>query len=134
FESLAVPARQADGSAVVLKIAFRGHENRFEADALRHWAGDGAVALLDGDEPRNALLLERAQPGTPLAAESPGAALEAYTDLLPRLWKPAGPPFRSMVDEAAWWAADLQRDWERAGRPFERELLEFALRALHELP
>jgi len=134
FESLAVPARRADGMAAVLKIAFRGHENRFEAAALRHWGGDGAVWLLDYDEQRNALLLEQAQPGTPLADESSDTALEVYADLLPRLWKPAGRPFRTVADEAAWWAGELQRDWELAGRPFERELLDVALQALHDLP
>jgi streptomycin 6-kinase len=134
FESLAVPARRPDGTPVVLKLAFTGRENEHEADALAHWEGDGAVRLLDHDRERNALLLERAQPGTPLSTEPLEAALDVYVDILPRLWRPASAPFRTLSDEAAWWADDLRGDWERAGRPFERELLDVALEALDELP
>ena len=124
FESLAVPGERADGSHVVLKLAFRGRENEHEAAALAHWSGDGAVVLLDYDPECNALLLERAEPGTPLASEPAEAALEVYADLLPRLWQPAGTPFRTLVDEAAWWAGNIERGWERAGRTIERELLD----------
>src|SRR4051794_6809798 len=120
FESLAVPARRPDGTAVVLKLAFTGREKEHEAAALAHWGGDGAVRLLDHAPERNALLLERAEPGTPLSAEPIDAALDALADLLPRLWKPAGAPFRTLADEAAWWAGDLPGDWEQAGRPYER--------------
>jgi streptomycin 6-kinase len=134
FESLAVPGRRPDGTAVVLKLAFRGRENEHEGPALAHWGGDGAVALLDYDEERNALLLERAEPGTPLSYEPPEAALDVYVDLLPRLWRPAGKPFRTLADEAAWWAGDIERDWERSGRPIDRALLDVALQALNELP
>jgi streptomycin 6-kinase len=134
FESLAVPARRPDGTAVVLKLAFTGRENEHEADALAHWHGDGAVRLLDHDREQDALLLERARPGTPLSSEPLEAALDVYVDLLPRLWKPAGAPFRTLADEAAWWADELSGDWELAGRPFERELLDVALAALEELP
>ena len=40
-------------------------------------------------------------------------ALEVLVDLLPRLWKPAGPPFTSLADEAAWW---VEHDPRRRGR------------------
>ena len=51
-------------------------------------------------------------------------------ELLPRLWVPAGPPFRPLADEAAWWRSYLPERWEQAGRPFERRLLDAALDAL----
>jgi streptomycin 6-kinase len=53
--------------------------------------------------------------------------------LLPRLWKPAGEPFRPLADEAAWWGGYLPEEWEAEGRPFERELLDAALEPLGEL-
>lgn len=53
--------------------------------------------------------------------------------LLPRLWKPAGPPFRALAEEAAWWAERLPGQWEQAGRPFERTLLDAALDAMRML-
>jgi streptomycin 6-kinase len=53
--------------------------------------------------------------------------------LLPRLWKPAGAPFRPLAEEAAWWVSCLPKEWEEAGRPFERRLLDAALDALRTL-
>ena len=62
------------------------------------------------------------------------AALDVFVGLLPRLWIPAGPPFRPLADEAAWWAETVRESWGRAGRPFESKLLDAALSALEELP
>jgi streptomycin 6-kinase len=133
FASFAL--RAARGSEpVVLKIAFPGRESEHEAEALRLWDGEGAVRLLEHDAERNALLLERCEPGTRLADVGPERALDVMVDLLPRLWRPAGPPFRSLEVEAAWWAHYLPSHWERTGRPFERRLLDEALGFLAELP
>jgi streptomycin 6-kinase len=133
YASLALPARLPDGGDAVLKICFPHRESEHEADALRAWDGNGAVRLLAHDRERWALLIERCRPGTPLHEEDPERALGVFVDLLPRLWIPAGPPFRPLVEEAAWWAEGMQASWERAGRPFERRILEAALRALEEL-
>jgi len=57
-----------------------------------------------------------------------------FVDLLPRLWKPAGAPFRTLAAEAAWWADSLEETWERFAQPFERRLLDAALEALQQLP
>ena len=128
FESLAVPAGN-----VVLKVQFPSRESEHEADALRVWDGDGAVRLLDHDPERHALLLERARPATHLADIGAERALDVFVDLLPRLWKPAGAPFRPLAEEAAWWIEGVPERWEEAGRPFERELVDAALDALREL-
>jgi streptomycin 6-kinase len=129
YASLAVPAGDA-----VLKIQFPDRESEHEAEALDRWDGDGAVRLLAYDPERRALLLERCRPGTPLKTHPPEAALDVVIELLPRLWRPAASPFRPLVDEAAWWLADLEARWERGGRPFERRLLDAGLEALRELP
>jgi len=126
--SVVVPAGDA-----VLKIQWPHRESEHEAAALESWAGDGAVQLLEHDPARYALLLERCRPGTHLSEAGPQAALEALIGLLPRTWKPAGPPFRPLAEEAAWWVGYLPEDWERAGRPFERSLLDAAVSALEEL-
>jgi len=125
---LAVPAGEA-----VLKVQFPDRESEHEADALRVWDGDGAIRLLDYDPERRALLLERARPGTPLFEAGQDAALEVAIELLPRLWKPVGAPFRPLAEEAAWWIDYLPGEWEEAGRPFERTLLDAALDALRTL-
>jgi streptomycin 6-kinase len=135
FESLVVPGARTGGTSVVVKLSWRGRENEHEAAALRAWGGDGAVELLDEDEETGALLLERAEPGEPLSAfPDPVAALEVFVDILPGLWRPAGSPIRGVADEAAWWSGHLADEWEQAGRPFERDLLDVALTALRELP
>jgi streptomycin 6-kinase len=128
------PAVTAEGEDVVLKVQKPHRESEHEAAALELWDGEGAIRLLDHDPEEHALLLECCIPGTPLAAAGAEVALGVFVDLLPRLWKPAGPPFRPLADEAAWWAEYLPREWEQAGRQFERPLLDAALEALHELP
>jgi streptomycin 6-kinase len=133
---VAVEARLADGGDAVLKLAQPHRESEHEAAALARWAGVGAVRLLAHDPPSGALLLERCRPGTPLSQLDPEPALDVLVRLLPRLWVPvaAEAPFRSLAEEAAWWRSTLEPDWERAGRPYERELLDAALAALRELP
>jgi streptomycin 6-kinase len=118
----------------VLKIQFPHRESEHEAAALELWAGDGAIRLLAHDPQRRALLLERCNPGTRLSELDEDAVLEVFSDLLPRLLKSATAPFRALAEEADWWARDLERTWEGAGRPFERRLLEATLDALRTLP
>jgi len=131
--SLTVPAILRDGTDAVLKVAFPHRESEQEADALFAWDGNGAVRLLAVDRDRFALLLERCRPGLPLAVLEPEEALDVLVDLLPRLWLPAGEPFRPLADEAAWWASYLEERWEALDRPFERSLLDLAAAALRDL-
>jgi streptomycin 6-kinase len=133
YASLAVPATLPGGGEAVLKICLPDRESEYEAEALVHWNGRGAVRLLAHDSERWALLLERCRPGSPLRELAPDAALDVIVGLLPRLWIPAGEPFRPLADEAEWWASYLPERWERAGQPFEQELLEAALEAVSEL-
>jgi streptomycin 6-kinase len=129
----AVRADLADGTPVVLKVIFPHREAEHEAAALRVWDGDGAVRLLDYDEERWAMLLERCEPGTLLAEAEPDTALDVFIELLPRLWKDGASPFRPLAEEAAWWIESLPDDWERAGRPFDRRLVDTAMGQLQDL-
>ena len=134
YASLAMPGTLTDGTEVVVKLAFPHRESRYEADALRQWDGVGAVRLLDRDADLGALVVERCRPGTPLTALDPDRALDVLLGLLPRLWIPAGEPFVTLADEAAWWAGYLEDRWRTAGRPFESALLDAALDTLERLP
>ncbi len=134
FVSLAVPAVDANGAAAVLKVQFPDRESEHEAEALRRWDGAGAARLLAHDPARHALLTERCIPGTPLSQAGSIDPLGVLVGILPRLWQPAGPPFRPLADEASWWAAGMPARWERAGRPFERRLVDAALESLGWLP
>ncbi|MET7877315.1 aminoglycoside phosphotransferase family protein [Micromonospora profundi] len=127
YASLAVPAELPDGTAAVLKLQYPDDDSRHEADALTHWDGDGAVRLLTHDPQRRALLVERCRPGTALHQLPMDQALDVMVGLLPRLWRPAGEPFTPLADEAAGWIHRMPGTWERAGRPYQRRLLDAAL-------
>lgn len=96
-----VRAELEDGTPAVLKLQHSHREDEQEADALERWDGDGAIRLLARDDARHALLLERCEPGTPVAQKA-GDPLGVLIDLLPRLWKHST-GFRTLADEVAWW-------------------------------
>jgi streptomycin 6-kinase len=131
--SLALPATRADGTPMVLKIQFPHLESTYEAAALELWNGDGAIRLLAYDEARDALLVERCMPGTHLSEIGADGALDVMIGLLPRLWKPAGAPFRTLETEAEQWIDHLPAGWEESGRPFASSLLRTVVAMLDEL-
>jgi streptomycin 6-kinase len=128
-----VRATLPDRAPAVVKLIYPHHESDHEAEALRVWEGDGAVRLLDHDEGRSAMLLERCEPGALLARENQDDALDVFIGLLPRLWKPAAEPFRPLADEAQMWIEHLPDEWEEAGRLFEKSVLATAIEALQAL-
>jgi streptomycin 6-kinase len=132
-EALTFPATDADGRAVVLKVQYPNRDSEHEADALAAWNGAGAVRLLAHDRRRAALLLERAIPGTTLTHRSPEAALDVLVALLPRLWRPAAAPFRTLATESGHLAGELRDEWLSRGQPFERRLVDIALDAFASL-
>jgi streptomycin 6-kinase len=105
----AVRVELPDGTPAVLKLSNPHRESEREADALERWGGDGAVLLLARDDERQALLLERCDPGTVLAERPAHEALDVLIGLLPRLWK-SGDGFRPLADESALWIEQIERD------------------------
>ena len=128
-----IPAELGDGTPAVLKLIYPHREAEHEPDALELWDGEGAVRLVARDDERGAMLLERCEPGTYLAAAGPETALDVLIDLLPRLWQPAGEPFRTLADEAAWWVDYLPDQWEQSGHAVERRLVDAAVDFLQAL-
>jgi streptomycin 6-kinase len=118
---------------VVLKVQWPHDESAHEADALKVWNGAGAVRLLAHDAERHALLIERCLPGCYLASAAGVDALAVLIDLLPRLWKVVGPPFKSLKEEALGWATTLYADWDAAGQPCERRLVDATAEFLDQL-
>ncbi|CCH28220.1 aminoglycoside phosphotransferase family protein [Actinosynnema sp. NPDC047251] len=94
YVAVVLPVRRADGTAAVLKLTWLDKETRQEPLALRAWNGDGVVRLLDSDDERGALLLERLDHTQTLLDTSIEEALEVTGGLLRRLRLPAGPQFR----------------------------------------
>ena len=126
--SVVMPVSGSDGLDAVLKLQFPHRESEHEAAALRAWAGDGAVQLLDEAPDLHALLLERCRPGTHLSVGAePEEALDVCIELVARLAIPAGGPFTSLADEAGRWARGLRSQWARAGRPFAETLVDRAI-------
>lgn len=106
YASLAVRAELPDGTPAVLKVGWPHPEAEREAEALAHYDGRGAVRLLAHDRKRNALLLERCEPGTPLLDLPEEEALPVAAGVLRRLWRPPadGHPFDLLSELAAEWA------------------------------
>lgn len=128
--SLALPVQLEVGSPAVLKIQFPDRESEHEAAALTAWNGNGAVRLLDHAPALHALLLERCLPGTYLSELDHDDAIQVLVELLPRLAVSVDEPFTTLREEAEHWIVQLDERWERAGRPFERELVDRALDVL----
>jgi streptomycin 6-kinase len=136
--ALVLAATREDGTPVVLKLSFpEDEESEFEADALVHWHGHGAVPLLERDDGRRALLLERVSPGTPLwEVEDDEEATAIAAGVLRRLhaMPMAGMhQFRTLDAAAARWAETIPVDWRATGRAFAGRLVDVAVDACASL-
>jgi len=113
------PVHTPTGGSLVLKLAWRHPEALHEADALRVWAGHGAVRLHAATEWSDtlALLLERCSPGTSLAALPEPAQDRVVAGLLHQLWQapPAGHRFRPLQAMCDAWADEF--DTRRSAHP-----------------
>jgi len=100
-------ATRADGTPAVLKLGppTAGHLQA-EAFALDAFDGHGAVRVLDRDDERGALLLERALPGTRARGED-----EAVADVMCRLHRdpPPGCPLPALATLRTAFVAHLDR-------------------------
>ncbi|MEV7781616.1 aminoglycoside phosphotransferase family protein [Kitasatospora sp. NPDC088351] len=109
--------RRDDLTPAVLKAGLLTPETAQEHAALTHWAGRGAVLLLDADPAEGVLLLERLHGEIPLRSlAEPKAMLEA-TSLLRRLWTPApkSHPYQSLAGRVAVGSDGLRRHRELPG-------------------
>ncbi|MGW0500769.1 aminoglycoside phosphotransferase family protein [Streptomyces sp. NPDC003007] len=100
--ALVLPVVRADGTAAVLKLQIPDEESEGEPVALRAWNGDGAVRLLDHDEPTGTMLLERLDE-TRMLSHVPDAhqAVVTIAELLAHLTSfPAPPGIRRLGDIA----------------------------------
>ena len=88
FVAFALSAAQRSRS-VVLKIGVPNRELTSEMAALRLFNGDGACRLIDYDEEKGFLLLERLQPGVMLSTlEDDAQATHIAADLMFKIWRP----------------------------------------------
>ncbi|WP_043615140.1 aminoglycoside phosphotransferase family protein [Nonomuraea candida] len=100
--ALVLPVVRADGTRAALKLQPVTEETAGEAVALRAWAGDGSVLLLESDPHTGTMLLERLDGGRSLSAEPDVMrALEILTGLLRRLVRRPAPEGTRGLDEVA---------------------------------
>jgi streptomycin 6-kinase len=96
------PVVLAAGPSAVLKLGMPHMEGEHEIEGLRFWNGDPTVRLLEADDDRGAMLLERCEPGTALRMLPEPDQDVVIARLLRRLWRrPAAPhrfrPLSSMI-------------------------------------
>ncbi len=108
------PASDAEGHALVLKVAYRHFEAAHEAHGLTVWDGAGAIRLHAAEELNDtttALLLERCVPGSALSDRPEPEQDVVIAGLLHRLWRqpPPGHPFRPLVSMCTEWADTYER-------------------------
>lgn len=78
-------------SQVMLKIGLPNRETWSEMAALRLFNGEGACKLLEYDEEKYWMLLERLKPGVMLAAlEDDEEATHIAAEVMKRIWVPLG--------------------------------------------
>jgi len=75
---------------VVLKMGVPESEMRSEMAALRLFNGEGACKLIDYDEEKSWMLLERLRPGVMLSTlENDEEATHIAADVMQKIWRPA---------------------------------------------
>ncbi|MEV6411919.1 aminoglycoside phosphotransferase family protein [Kribbella sp. NPDC051718] len=120
-----------DGEQLVLRMSPPGPDLPEHARALRWWDGRGTVRLYDVDLPRGAMLLERL--GDSLLDQPLGEAMAVLGRLMRRTAVPAPADALSTATNVSNRAPQLQPDWERLGKPFDRAQLTEALRVTKQL-
>ena len=133
--ALVLPVIRADGTPAVLKLQPVDDETVGEPAALRAWAGDGAVSLLESDPGTGAMLLECLDAGRSLASvEDDLAALRILSEILARLVAvPAPPGLRRLTDIATRLLDAAPGASARLADPAERRLMLACAAAVDEL-
>jgi streptomycin 6-kinase len=98
------PATRTDGTSVIFKCGVVADNSAIRAEiaALRHWAGDGAVLVLEDDAPNGVVLLERLVPGQVIVELDDVVSTRIAAGLLRRLRKP--PPTQHAFPTLADWS------------------------------
>ncbi len=86
------PVQRADGSPAVLKLNFPDHDAVCEIEAMRRFPRDAAVEVLEADEERGAMLLERVTPGQSLRGMPEEQAVAATCAVIRKLHRPLVDP------------------------------------------
>lgn len=133
------PVRTSEGEELVLKVGMRHPEAEHEAEALRLWDGSGAVRLHRAayDDRSMALLLERCDPGTPLATLPETEQDVAIAAVLQRIWSTplsGAEPFDPLAVLCRTWADETEERLAGGGYPGDPGHVRAAIALLRERP
>ncbi|MFE9706738.1 aminoglycoside phosphotransferase family protein [Streptomyces sp. NPDC005930] len=135
WAALVLPVVRGDGTEAVLKLQIVDAESEGEPVALRVWAGDGAVRLLDHDAATGTMLLERLDAGRMLShVEDSREAVLVVARLLAHLTAtPAPPGMRRLGDIARGMLERTPGTLERIADPADRRLVADCAAAVREV-
>ncbi|HEY1174825.1 MAG TPA: aminoglycoside phosphotransferase family protein [Phytomonospora sp.] len=133
---IVIPVRSTfDDRELALKVSRPSPEVDNQITALETWGGRGAVALIDADADRGALLLERLDAGRSLDDLERSAAVDAAATVLRRLSVPAPHPRRlpHLTGHVRDWPERWAIEWEALARPLPRRVLDEAIDTCRQL-
>ena len=120
---------------VILKMGVPNFEFSSEMAALKLFNGDGACQLIDCDEERGFLLLERLNPGTMLAElENDDERTYIAADVMQRLWRTV-PEKNNFIQLSDWFdeLKTVRPKFDGGTGPFPKEIFERVESFLPEL-
>ena len=123
--SYVVAARTSSGTEVVVKVCLPGFGLDDQVATLLRADGRGYARLLDFDQDRQALLLERLGRSLETTGREPVDQLGVLADTLATAWLDAGD--RPPAAKADNLAAGIQASWERHGRPCSERVIDQAV-------
>ncbi|MEU8433401.1 aminoglycoside phosphotransferase family protein [Streptomyces sp. NPDC029216] len=121
------------GAAAVLKVSFPHPGNVHEPDAFAAWRGRGAVRLLERDDERFGMLLERARTSTVAEVEDGDEVVTVAGRLNRRLAVPAPPGLPRLREQADAWEERLREDARELAPALSRGVLDTAVATVREL-
>jgi len=106
------PLPVGEGNNVVLKMAVPNRESKSEIAALKLFNGMGACRLIDYDEERCWLLLERLNPGIMLSTlEDDDEATHIAAEVMKKIWRPLPLESGSLLPMSQQQAVGLQNQF-----------------------
>lgn len=126
--SYVAPARTADGTDAVLKVALPTPRFATQVDTIRAAAGRGYVLLYEADPARFAILLEPLGPTLSAAGRPVEHMLDVLAATLREAWqvpRPAGATVPPGTDKAGELGGILDQ-WSALGRPCTLRLIRYA--------
>lgn len=124
--AVAIPVARGN-DAFVLRMTPPGPDVSDQIRALQFWDGRGTVQLFDADADNGAMLLERLAMDESLSRLPVAEAVATLGRMMRRLAIPAPPEVPSTAALVQTRTVELEPDWHRLHKPFDKALLAEAL-------